>query len=323
MKTNKILLSYILISILIININECLSNYLKSGIKQLNNFIYKERMKTYSIQNLYKQCRISLGPNCYFTENKKIKYEYRNIESNSENEISDHILDFKKEWIELFSKSKDTNFYQAYNDLNLLTSDYKKKFSSKNDSQQIPPAINLYLSLTFESYDDITIKGDFYAYPSKPVRFNTENIFIEILGKLRLTYGEDSKLKNSMKYPSKTYGIIESTTLGIRLGGKQFICDYFFLRIRNEKILQITIEGHLGNTKIFSVKKVVSSLKQKVWNRIFLPEQKIDRLSLPGGIDVDNFHFIMETMKQYYITAQFHNSHKERIKDLIQDSDIY
>lgn len=324
MENNKIILSYISLSILIININECLANYLTCGLKQLNNFLYKDRMKIFTIQNLYQQCSMSMGPNCYYTENIKItKYESGNVELNSDNEISSDISDFKKEWIELYYKSKDTDFYQAYNDLDFQTSDYIKKFSSKNDSQQIPPPINLYLSLTFESYDDITIKGDFYAYPSKPVRFNTENIYIEIIGKLRLTYGEDSKINNAMKYPSKTYGIIESATLGIRLGGKEFICDYFFLRIKNEKIHQISIEGHLGKTKIFTVQKEVRYFKKKVWNRIALPEQKIDRLSLPGGIEVDNFHFIMETMKQYYITVQFHNKYKERIKDLVQDSDIY
>ena len=323
-KKNLVRIQFISLLILLININRYLSSYLSCGINQLNSFIYSDRMKVFIIQKLSEKCSISSGPNCYYTENlKNIKLEEENTKLIEENIISDDFSDFNKEWANLYNKAKNSNYFEVYNELESSILEYKKNNLLKNDSQQIPPVFNLYLSLTFESYDDMTIKEDIYAYSSKVIRFYTENIVLEIIGKLRLRYGEDSKDKNPMKYPTKTYGIIESPTLSIKLGGKIFICEYFFLRKRNDNIYKINIEGYLGNNKVFTVEKEVNNISNKKWKKIILPNKKIDRISLPKGIDIDNFRFVMETVKQYDITVQFHTNENKRIEELVDDSDIY
>lgn len=323
-KKNIINLPFISLLILIINLKEYLSSYLSSGLKQLNNFIYSDRMKIFTIQNLSEKCSLSSGPNCYYTENlKNSKNADESIKLFEDTQNPVDYSDFNKEWLDLFNKAKSSNYFQVYEEIESSLLEYKTNNLLKNDSQQVPPVFNLYLSLTFESYDDMTIKGDVYALPSKIIRFFTENVVLEIIGKLRMHYGDDLKLKNAMKYPTTTFGIIESPSLSIKLGGKTFICEYFFMRPRNEKIYRINIEGYLGKNKLFSVQKEVNNMNSKKWNKITLPDKKIDRLVLPGGIDIDNVRFVMETVRQYEITVQFHKNDNQKNEDLIDDSDIY
>lgn len=326
MERKKDQIIIILLFLLILNIKEYISTFLSNGINQLNYFIYLDRLKQYSIQNLFKECSLSMGPNCYFSENKR-NFNYIKINGEFDNDNLDldfnlnEISDYNKQWMNFYDKSKKTDFFIKYNEINEYLSKYKKNILSRNDSQQIPPSLNLRLGLTFESYDDITIKGDTYAYRSKPVKFNTEYIYIEIIGKLRLHYGEDLNLPNQMRFPSKTFGIIESSNLKIRLGGKIFVCEFFFLRIRDENIKKVNIEGYLKNKKIFTVQKELNESNKK-WTKIPLQHKEIDTILIPGGIDVDNFRFVITTNEQYYITVQFHANDKKRIKNLIEDSDI-
>lgn len=58
-------------------------------------------------------------------------------------------------------------------------------------------------------------------------------------------------------------------------------------------------------------------------DKITLPHSQIDRILIPGGIEVDNFSFVIETKKQYDISVHFHSNQKQRIDELIKDSDIY
>jgi hypothetical protein len=323
MEKYRNLILYMTSIILIVNIQENLSIYLSCGMNQLNNFIYLDRMKIYTFQNYSQICSLNMGPNCYFIEDKNIlKYETNNNELNIENKISDINFDYKREWMETYMKSKMSSYLNNYIEINSIIQEYKNNLLKRNDSKQIPPSINLYLSLTFESYDDITINGDIYAYPSKSITFFTENVIIEIIGKLRLHYGEDMKINKQIKYPTKTFGIVESPEVTIRLGGKRFICEFFFLRIRDAGKNKENVYGYFGQSKVFSI-SIGKYIDNKTWNKISLPQAQIDRIILPKGIDVDNFKFVIETNKQYDITVQFHYNKKERIKNLVEDDDIY
>ena len=321
-KKNSIL--FINIILLIININKYISSYLPSGLNQLNNFIYLDRMKIFSYQKLYEKCSLKMGPNCYYAEEQRsLEYE-KDINSNNINEIElNSPLDQKKEWMNIYFKSKISDYSEVYEEISNDITNYKKYILSNNDPEQIPPSINLYLGLTFESYDEQTIKGDVYALPSKQITFFTEYVYIEITGKLRLRYGEDLKLKNQMKYPTKTYGIIESNNLMIKLGNKLFICEFFFTRVRDKNVKRIKIEGYLGNVKIYSVEKEVNFMHQNAWTKVSLPNSKIDRLILPKGLEIDNFRFVIETKRQYDIEVQYHANKQKRTKDLVNDDDIY
>ena len=319
----KFIHSFIGIVVLIIQISFYNSTYLSVGINQLNNFIYLERLKDLTLQSYSEECSLSKGPNCYFAENQRSEiYEKNDNNKQIYSDSSKTIIDNEKEWMNLFIKSKEKGFLNSFYDLNDYITQYKNYILSNSDTSQIPQPLTLRLSLTFESYDDITIKQDIYAYPSKPIQFLTETIYIEIVGKLRLHYGEDLKIKDQIKYPTKTYGIIESNNLIIKLGGKKFICESFFLRIRDQKISTININGFSGNIKAFSMTREINPITEKNWIKIDLPASKIDRLVLPGGIDVDNFKFMIDTIQHYDIAVHFHTNYVRNVEELIKDSDI-
>ena len=319
----KFIHSFIGIIVLIIQISFYNSTYLSVGINQLNNFIYLERLKDLTLQSYSEECSLSKGPNCYFAENQRSEiYEKNDNNKQIYSDSSNTIIDNEKEWMNLFIKSKEKGFLNSFYDLNDYITQYKNYILSNSDTSQIPQPLTLRLSLTFESYDDITIKQDIYAYPSKPIQFLTQTIYIEIVGKLRLHYGEDLKIKDQIKYPTKTYGIIESNNLIIKLGGKKFICESFFLRIRDQKISTININGFSGNIKAFSMTREINPITEKNWIKIDLPASKIDRLVLPGGIDVDNFKFMIDTIQHYDIAVHFHTNYVSNVEELIKDSDI-
>ena len=319
----KFIHSFIGLVVLIIQISFYNSTYLSVGINQLNNFIYLERLKDLTLQSYSEECSLSKGPNCYFAENQRSEiYEKNDNNKQIYSDSSNTIIDNEKEWMNLFIKSKEKGFLNSFYDLNDYITQYKNYILSNSDTSQIPQPLTLRLSLTFESYDDITIKQDIYAYPSKPIQFLTETIYIEIVGKLRLHYGEDLKIKDQIKYPTKTYGIIESNNLIIKLGGKKFICESFFLRIRDQKISTININGFSGNIKAFSMTREINPITEKNWIKIDLPASKIDRLVLPGGIDVDNFKFMIDTIQHYDIAVHFHTNYVRNVEELIKDSDI-
>ena len=318
----KFILSLLRILILIINITFHNSSYLPVGLNQLNNFIYLERIKDLTLQSYSEKCSLSKGPNCYFTENQRSEIYEKNDNNEQTNNFPNDVIDLEKEWMDLYIKSKKFGILNTFTDLNDYVSQYKDYISSSSDPSQIPQPLTLRLSLTFESYDDITIKEDVYAYASKPVQFLTETIFIEIVGKLRLRYGVDLKLKDQIKYPCKTFGIIESNNLIIKLGGKKFVCESFFMRIRDEKIHKLSVSGYTGNIKTFSMTREINYMIEKSWIKIDLPSNKIDRLVLPGGIDVDNFRFVIETIQQYDISVHFHANYVKNIEELVNDSDI-
>ena len=327
MKTTFFNKSFIHLTILIANIYLYNSSYLPSGLNQFNHFIYLERLKDLTFQTYSKECSLNKGPNCYFTENI-LNEKYEKELNNNNNKNNDYlkndktILDFHKQWMDIYSQSLKAGYLNTFTELNDYIISYKDYISSRTDSSQIPQPITLRLSLTFESYDDMTKKGDMYAYDSKPVHFLTETVYIEFVGKLRLTYGEESKEKESKGLPTKTYGIIESNNLVIKLGGKKFICESFFMRLRDEVIKSITVEGYTGNTRTFSANTEINFMHKSGWFKINLPGSKVDRIVLPGGIDVDNFKFLIETTKQYDISVQFHTSYTKNVEELIHDDDI-
>jgi len=330
----KFPLSFLRILLLIINIALYNSSYLPIGINQLKNFYYLEKLFGYTVQTYSGQCSLEEGPNCYFIDNmRSLIYEQENnIEEEIEegnnnnneqiNKNDNTILDLKKDWMDFFIKSRKIGFLNSFTDLSEYINQYKEYISAGSDDSSILQPLTLKLSLTFESYDDITINGDIYAYPSKPVQFMTETIYIEIVGKLRLHFGEDLQLRDQSKYPTNTFGIIESNNLVIKLGGKQFICESFYFKLRDTNIKTLKVDGYLGNVKSFSMSRDINYIVDKDWIKVDLPNSKIDRIILPGGIDIDNFKFKIETFQHYDIAVHFHRKYEKSNEELINDNDI-
>ena len=83
----KFPLSFLRISLLIINFVFYNSSILPVGINQLNNFIYLEKLLSYTVQTYSGKCSLKNGPNCYFTDNmRRVIYEQEN---NIEEEIEE------------------------------------------------------------------------------------------------------------------------------------------------------------------------------------------------------------------------------------------
>ena len=118
MGNKYLLIKLISILILIININKYKSSYITCGINQLNNFIYSDRLKQYIIQNINNKCSLENGPNCYYSEMKRSKeYEPENTQINNDNQNSKEILDFNKQWMNIFKESLETNYINTYYDI--------------------------------------------------------------------------------------------------------------------------------------------------------------------------------------------------------------
>ena len=133
-------------------------------------------------------------------DNKEIGYAYKyvpKIKDYSSYIINDEyktMIKFYFNYTRMYSPTnikKNGKYYFLIN--SEYINQYKDYISSNSDDSSILQPLTLKLSLTFESYDDITIKEDIYAYPSKPVHFMTETIYIEIIGKLRLHFGENTE----------------------------------------------------------------------------------------------------------------------------------
>ena len=148
MKNKKGLSIIIKIFLLILNFDKFISSLLPIGINQLNYFIYLDRFKYFTYQNLMKKCSLSNGPNCYYMENKRyIRYKKKNEQlSDIEPKIND-ILDIQKQWMYIYDKSQNFDYLNAMNELYTYISDYTKYISSKNDSEQIPAPLNLRISI--------------------------------------------------------------------------------------------------------------------------------------------------------------------------------
>ena len=96
----------------------------------------------------------------------------------------------------------------------------------------------------------------------------------------------------------------------------------FFFKNKRSKISTININGFSGNIKAFSMTREINPITEKNWIKIDLPASKIDRLVLPGGIDVDNFKFMIDTIQHYDIAIHFHTNYVRNVEELIKDSDI-
>ena len=297
---------FIYIIILIININENLLSLIESGASQFQNFIYHDRLKLYSKQNRTQKCSISNGPNCLFLNN----YQHENENwQNIINETKKNNITYKK--LSSFLRIKNKNYIQ--------------KYSSQNDTEQTPPSITLKLGLTFESYDEMTMKNDVYAYPLKHVKYFVDVIPIEIYGKLKLRYSKDNiKVKKGSDYPSGTYAIVESNNVSIKLGGKNFICTHFYIRTKNIDLkTSANVIGYLNGKEMYSTEKALSSFEDKTWVKVTLPNKKIDVLTIPKGFEYDSFSFIIETYNQYDINVHFYRNSNKKYEELVTDLDIY
>lgn len=294
------------------------SIYIFSGIKTLNKFLYTTRFQNFKRQNDKNSCSFSDGPNCYFSENKYIQ-NYNVIKDN--NNIND-------EWINFYNKSHKYEYSQILQYFNNYTKKYIEKNSNKIDKEQNSQGEVLKYLMTFDNYDEYTIKKDTYFDEKKSKIFFNKEIFIDIKGKLKLSYDKDeSEIYLNVidkDYPSKTFGIIESDYISISFRGKVFVCNFFYIKAHNEKskTKNIYFYGYVGNKIVYTYSYTDNKERKEKWLKVFFPvATPINRLLISGPYDIDNISFTFPNKKYDDSNLYLMYNHKN-IQTLVKDEDI-
>ena len=314
--------------IFLLYIHITILSIIPSGINQLNNLLYLQKLSYFDYQINMNQCSLVEGPYCYYTEPFYIK------SLNTENQI------FKKEyiekdWILLYNDVNIYTYEEIFNNLENKIKKYYNYMVNQKDKNEIP--IQEYqISISFEQYDSLTFKEDFYLTKMTSMQF-MEKIILVLEGKIRLKYDKSKIISNNIKdYPSKTYAIIESNFATISLNGKKFRFISFYVRPKNiyegnnykvtiigSMTKNINIEGYSNNKMMFSANYQFSYSDMKQWNKIYITTDLFfDKIKIPGNIEVDNILLSVEGNFVYDIQSLFFNDPKKKTVDLVDDSDI-
>lgn len=306
-------------------------SFLQNGINQLSNLIYLQRLSILAFQSYSKQCSLSEGPYCFYFE----PYYIRALENENQTLKKDFI---EKKWISInYDYNEFSSYQDLFSDLEQKITNYYKKNVDKIDKNQKVPIQEEQVGITFERYDPITINNDVYLEKRTYISSPSGTIPLIIDGVIKLKYDKTNLIvKNMMDYPSKTYAIIESNRASISLDGKKFRIISFFVRPRNRfsdgnhKVTIIgsmskfiMIEGYNDNKLVFSTNYQFSYFDEKQWTKIIIDNNVfINKLRLPGNLEIDNISLSVEGSKVYNIESLFYNSPKRKTIELISDNDI-
>ena len=306
-------------------------SFLQNGINQLSNLIYLQRLSILAFQSYSKQCSLSEGPYCFYFE----PYYIRALENENQTLKKDFI---EKKWISInYDYNEFSSYQDLFSDLEQKITNYYKKNVDKIDKNQKVPIQEEQVGITFERYDPITINNDVYLEKRTYISSPSGTIPLIIDGVIKLKYDKTNLIvKNMMDYPSKTYAIIESNRASISLDGKKFRIISFFVRPRNRfsdenhKVTIIgsmtkfiLIEGYNDNKLVFSTNYQFSYFDEKQWTKIIIDNNVfINKLRLPGNLEIDNISLSVEGSKVYNIESLFYNSPKRKTIELISDNDI-
>lgn len=307
-----------------------LLTFLPCGINQLNNFIFLQRLSYFVYQTNAQTCSFDDGPYCYFIESSYIK----SLNNENKSIQKDYI---EKDWINLNDNLNEYSIEETFEDFTNKMRNYYQRNIEKTDEEQTLPIQQYQVDISFDNFDPVTIKNDMYLEKRTILSSFHEKIPLIIEGKVRLKYDKSQiEVKNVMDYPSKTYAIFESSRVVITLEGRNFRCISFFVRPRsmhsndNYKVTiigtmsrNLAIEGYNNNKLVFSTNYKFSYFDEKYWNKIILTnEYFINKLVLPGNIEIDNLRLSIENNNVYDLQTVFYNHPYKKTIDLVNDNDI-
>ena len=306
-------------------------SFLQNGINQLSSLIYLQRLSILSFQSYSKQCSFSEGPFCFYFE----PFYIRSLESENQTLKKDFT---EKKWISInYDYNEYSSYQDLYNDLEKKMENFYQKNLDKIDKNQKVPIQEEQIGITFERYDSITINNDIYLEKRTYLSSPSGTIPLIIDGIIKLKYDKTNIIvQNMMDYPSKTYAIIESNRVSISLDGKKFRIISFYVRPKNRysdgnhKVTIIgtmtkfiMIEGFNDNKLVFSTNYQFSYFDEKQWSKIIIDNNIfINKLVLPGHLEMDNISLSVEGSKVYNIESLFYNDPNRKTIDLISDNDI-
>ena len=244
----------------------------------------------------------------------------------------------EKKWISInYDYNEYSSYQDLYNDLEKKMENFYQKNLDKIDKNQKVPIQEEQIGITFERYDSITINNDIYLEKRTYLSSPSGTIPLIIDGIIKLKYDKTNIIvQNMMDYPSKTYAIIESNRVSLSLDGKKFRIISFYVRPKNRysdgnhKVTIIgtmtkfiMIEGFNDNKLVFSTNYQFSYFDEKQWSKIIIDNNIfINKLVLPGHLEMDNISLSVEGSKVYNIESLFYNDPNRKTIDLISDNDI-
>ena len=296
-----------------ININ---TTIITEGYHFFDIFYYRDIYKNYIKQKKSNKCSIEEGPNCIF------------IESKNKNEIVKELKDIYTDKDEFFNESEENIFSNLKERTKLITKDEKDKekeildeFLSLN-SQNI---ISLYL--TFESYDEITKKGDIYAPETIDNQFETGRLTLTIIGKLRLSQKNSKQFENPMpkslkdEGPKGSYAFVESKEVIIKFNTKSTISSIYIKKNKyNIDNKNFYLYGYKNGKKLVITK--IQNVPSNHWIKINGDGKKYDGIGLLRGFDYDNIiiNCSIDKEKTVDLNKKYSNFINEKINDAIQEA---
>ena len=314
MKTSKIksiIILFLYISYFI-NIN---TTIITEGYHFFDIFYYRDIYKNYIKQKKSNKCSIEEGPNCIF------------IESKNKNDIAKELKDIYTDKDEFFNDSDENIFSNLKERSKLISKDGKDKekeilddFLSLN-SQNI---ISLYL--TFESYDEITKKGDIYAPETIDNQYESGRLTLTIVGKLRLSQKNSKQFENPIpkslkdEGPKGSYAFVESKEVIIKFNSKSSISSVYIKKNKyNINNKNFYLYGYKNGKKLTITK--IQNVPGDHWIKINGDGKKYDGIGLLRGFDYDNFiiNCSIDKEKTVDLTKKYSNFINEKINDALQE----
>lgn len=256
------------------------STIISNGYHFFDIFYYRDIYKSLVKQNKSNICSFEDGPNCFYIKGKDKLDISKDLK-----EIYPDTNEFVKED---FSNVL-SNLKQSIQQLTNKESDNLEENLFSFDS---PYVLSLYL--TFESYDEITKKGDIYAPETIDNQYDVGHLTLTILGKLRLTQKDAEKFSNHIvsgpkdDFPRGCYAFVESKEVIIKFNTKASISHVYIKRNKyNENNKSFYLYGFIDGQKQIIARLV--NVPKNYWIKISGDGKKYDSIGLLRGFDYDNF----------------------------------
>ena len=294
-----------------ININVTI---ISEGYHFFDIFYYRDIYKNYIKQKKSNKCSIEEGPNCIF------------IESKNKNDIAKELKSIYPDKDEFFKESEENIFSNLKERTKLISKDEKDKEKELLDellSLNTQNVISLYL--TFESYDEITKKGDIYAPETIDNQYETGRLTLTIVGKLRLSQKNAKQYENptpkSLKDegPKGSYAFVESKEVIFKFNTKSSISSVYIKKNKyNIENKNFYLYGYKNGKKQVITK--LQNVPSDHWIKVNGVGKKYDGIGILRGFDYDNFIINCSIDKEKTdISKKYSSFINEKINDALQE----
>ena len=309
-KSISILLFYISY---FININ---TTIISEGYHFFDIFYYKDIYKSIIRQKKSNKCSIEDGPNCLFIEGK------------DKNQITKDLKDIYPDEDTFFQETPENILLKLKEETKKINTKEKESIDDEVFSFDSPYVMSLYL--TFESYDEITKKGDIYAPETIDTQYDIGRITLNIIGKLRLSQKNSKKFENPLpknikeEGPKGTYAFVESKEVIIKFNTKSSISSVYIKKNSyNTDGKTFYLYGYKDGKKLIITK--LQNVPNNQWIKVNGDGKKYDSIGLLRGFDYDNLIInaamnVEQTADLNKYTKKYSSFLNEKINDAIQDA---